>query len=244
MDGLPIWAPVLIFIVAMLYSSVGHGGASGYLAVLSLLAISRTQMATTALVLNILVAGIACLSFHRSKHFSLSLTWPFILLSIPGALLGSAIHVPESTYSLLLAFALIVAAVRLSGLLNPLMRKENLRPLRLPAAMPLGGVIGLVSGIVGIGGGIFLSPVMLLAGWANVKQVAATSACFIVVNSIAGLATRVVCHNADFGISPVFPLAGLAGGLLGSSLGARTCSSPALRRILAAVLVTAAFKLL
>jgi hypothetical protein len=244
MDGLPIWAPILIFVVAVLYSSVGHGGASGYLAVLALLATPRAEMATTALVLNILVAGIACISFYRSKHFSLALTWPFILLSIPGALLGGAIDVPESTYSLLLAVALIVAAVRLSGLLNPLLRDERLRPVRLPVALPLGGAIGLLSGIVGIGGGIFLSPVMLLARWANAKQVAATSAFFIVVNSIAGLGSRVISHNADFGISPVLPLAALAGGLLGSSLGARAFSSLALRRVLAVVLMTAAVKLL
>lgn len=244
MDGLPIWAPILIFIVAVLYSSVGHGGASGYLAVLSLLAIPRAEIATTALVLNILVAGTACLSFYRSKHFSLALTWPFILLSIPGALIGGAIHVPESIYSLLLAVALLAAAIRLSGLINPLSNEENLRPLRLPAAIPLGGAIGLLSGVVGIGGGVFLSPVMLIARWANVKQVAATAAFFIVVNSIAGLSSRMISHNADFGIIPVLPLAAFAGGLLGSSLGARIFSSLALRRVLAAVLVTAAVKLL
>ncbi len=218
MDGLPIWAPILIFAVAALYSSVGHGGASGYLAVLSLLAIPRAEMATTALVLNILVAGTACLSFCHSKHFSLGLTWPFIVLSIPGAVIGGAIDVPERAYSLLLAFALIVAAVRLSGLLNPLIGKGEVRPPRLPLAAPLGGFIGLLSGIVGIGGGIFLSPVALLARWGNAKQIAATSAFFIVVNSIAGLGSRVISHNADFGIVPVLPLAALAGGLLGPAL--------------------------
>ncbi|MDO8587318.1 MAG: sulfite exporter TauE/SafE family protein [Armatimonadota bacterium] len=244
MDGLPIWAPLLIFVVAVLYSSVGHGGASGYLAVLSLLAIPRAEMATTALALNILVAGTACLNFHRSNHLRLRLTWPLIVLSIPGALIGGAIYVPERVYSLLLAVALLAAAVRLSGLLNPLSREEKLRPLRLPAAVPLGGAIGLLSGIVGIGGGVFLSPVMILARWAGAKQVAATSACFIVVNSIAGLSSRMISHNADFGIVPALPLAAFAGGLIGSSLGARRFSSLALRRVLATVLVTAAVKLL
>lgn len=244
MDGLPVWTPLLIFVVAVFYSSVGHGGASGYLAVLSLLAIPRAEMAATALVLNILVAGTACLNFSRSKHFRLALTWPFLLLSIPASLIGGAIDVPESIYSLLLAGALLVAAVRLSGLLNSLSREEKLRPLRLSVAVPLGGAIGLVSGIVGIGGGVFLSPVALLARWANVKQVAATSACFIVANSIAGLSSRIISHNAEFGIGPVLPLAAFAGGLLGSSLGSRTLSSLALRRVLATVLVTAAIKLL
>lgn len=244
MDGLPIWAPVVIFFVAALYSSVGHGGASGYLAVLSLLAISRAEMATTALVLNILVAGTACLNFGRSKHLRLALTWPFILLSIPGALIGGAIHVSESVYSALLAIALLVAAVRLSGLLDPVSSVEKLRPLRLPVAMPLGGAIGLLSGIVGIGGGVFLSPIALLAKWANAKQVAATAACFIVVNSIAGLSSRMITHNADFGIMPALPLAAFAGGLLGSTIGARTFSNLALRRVLAVILVTAAVKML
>ncbi|MDO8682682.1 MAG: sulfite exporter TauE/SafE family protein [Armatimonadota bacterium] len=244
MEGLPIWAPLLIFVVAALYSSVGHGGASGYLAVLSLLAIQRSEMATTALVLNILVAGIACINFSRSKHLRFALTWPFILLSIPGALIGGAITVPERIYSLLLAVALLAAAVRLTGLINPLSCEEKSRPLRLSVAAPLGGAIGILSGIVGIGGGVFLSPVVLLARWANAKQVAATSACFIVVNSIAGLSSRMISHNADFGIIPILPLAAFAGGLIGSSLGARAFSSLALQRVLAAVLVTAAVKLL
>jgi len=244
MDGLPVWAPLLIFVVAAFYSSVGHGGASGYLAVLSLLAIPRAEMATTALVLNILVAGTACLNFSRSKHFRLALTWPFMLLSIPAAFIGGAIDVPENVYSLLLAGALLVAAVRLSGLLGPLSREEELRPLRLSVAVPLGGAIGLLSGIVGIGGGVFLSPVALLARWANAKQVAAMSACFIVANSIAGLSSRIISHSADFGIVPILPLAAFAGGLLGSSLGARTLSSVVLRRVLAAVMVTAAVRLL
>ena len=244
MDGLPIWVPLLVFAVAALYSSVGHGGASGYLAVLSFLAIGRAEMATTALVLNILVAGTACLSFSRSNHFHLGLTWPFILLSVPGALIGGAIDVPQRIYSLLLAMALLAAAIRLSGLISPVSREDKLRPLRLPLAVPLGGVIGLISGIVGIGGGVILSPVALLARWADAKQVAATSACFIVVNSVAGLSSRVISHNADFGIIPALTLAAFAGGLVGSSLGARTFSSLALRRVLAAVLVTAAVKLL
>ena len=244
MSELPFWAPLLIFAVAMLYSSVGHGGASGYLAVLSLLAISRTEMATTALVLNILVAGTACVCFMRSKHLRLALTWPFILLSVPGALIGGAVRVPESVYSYLLAFALLAAAIRLSGLLNRSSGDDEFRPLRLPVAVPLGGAIGLLSGIVGIGGGVFLSPVILLAKWADAKQVAATSACFIVANSVAGLSSRMISHNADFGIIPVLPLAAFAGGLLGSGLGARTLPSLVLRRILAIVLVTAAVKLL
>ena len=244
MNELPFWVPLLIFAVAMVYSSVGHGGASGYLAVLSLLAISRTEMATTALVLNILVASTALVSFMRSKHLTLSLTWPFILLSIPGALIGGAVKVSESVYSYLLAVALLTAAIRLSGLLNRSPVDGEFRPLRLPAAVPIGGAIGLLSGIVGIGGGVFLSPVILLAKWADAKQVAATSALFIVVNSIAGLSSRMISHNADFGIVPVLPSVAFAGGLLGSSLGARTFSTLLLRRILAVVLVTAAVKLL
>jgi hypothetical protein len=170
MNELPFWVPLLIFAVATLYSSVGHGGASGYLAVLSLLAISRTEMATTALVLNILVAGTALVSFMRSKHLRLALTWPFILLSIPGAVIGGAVKVSEGVYSYLLAFALLAAAIRLSGLLNRSSGDDEFRPLRLPVAVPLGGGIGLLSGIVGIGGGVFLSPVILFAKWADAKK--------------------------------------------------------------------------
>ncbi len=201
-------------------------------------------MATTALVLNILVAGTACISFSGSKHLRVALTWPFMLLSIPGAVIGGAIRVSEGLYSYLLAAALLAAAIRLSGLLNRSPCENEFRPLRLPLAVPIGGAIGLLSGIVGIGGGVFLSPVILLARWADAKQVAAASACFIVANSIAGLSSRMISHNADFGIIPVLPVAAFAGGLLGSSLGGRTFPSLVLRRILAVVLVTAAVKLL
>lgn len=235
---------LLIFLVAALYSSVGHGGASGYLAVLSLCAIPRDEMKATALVLNVLVAGIASIAFIRSGHFKWRLTWPFILASIPAAYFGGRWHVSEHVYGLLLGLALLVAAGRLLNLLAPTDSANEPQTLRLTAALPVGAGIGGLSGLIGIGGGIFLSPILLFTRWATVKETAATSAVFIVVNSLAGLCGNFTRHQ--FSLTPFLPIiaAALCGGLVGSYLGARHSSPQLLQRLLAAVLLLAAGKLL
>lgn len=232
-----------MFFVAALYSSVGHGGASGYLAVLTLLAAPRLEMATTALVLNVFVAGVAWVTFARAGRFSLSLTWPFIVLSVPAAFLGGALHVAGWVYSLALAAALLMAAWRLSVRFAPGEKREIMAP-SLSVAIPTGAGIGLVSGIVGIGGGVFLSPIIILSRLASPREAAATSALFIVVNSLAGLAGRLT--RAGFQMGALWPLifAGFAGGLVGSRFGANKFSNTVLRRTLAVVLVVAAGKLI
>ncbi|MGB2867066.1 MAG: sulfite exporter TauE/SafE family protein [Bacteroidota bacterium] len=234
----------LIFTVAALYSSVGHGGASGYLAALSLFAVAPAMMSTTALVLNVLVAGLSLYAYARAGHLSMNLAWPFILLSIPAALLGGAIHVSDRTYFLLLAGALLFAAVRLA------IRQSHSgtgpgtsRPV-LVVSLPVGAGIGLLSGVVGVGGGIFLSPIMILMKWADTKQTAAVSALFIVVNSIAGLGGRFLRGGLEFGPMLPFLLAAFLGGLAGSYAGANKFSGLTLRRLLAFVLLIAAGKLL
>lgn len=234
------WLLILsIFLVAFLYASVGHGGASGYLAVLSLWAIPAQQMAASALILNLLVSGIALFSFAKAGYFSWRLTWPFALASIPAAWLGGWLQVAPQAYDWLLSLVLFVAAWRLWMEL-PSVSVIGHPPLAI--ALPTGAGMGLVSGIVGVGGGIFLSPLIMLKRWADPKRAAATSAFFILANSGAGLLGRAVKGPLAIGPLPWLILAALLGGTIGSSLGANHFSGMYLRRILAFVLVIAALK--
>jgi uncharacterized membrane protein YfcA len=244
MAPLPLWLIISVLLVAALYSSVGHGGASGYLACLSLVpgSLAPTQMATTALTLNLLVTGIALWAFVRTGHLSMRLLWPFVLASVPAALLGGLTPLPLRAYTLLLAAALLLAAVRL--LTRPLQGAAALRPTQWPVALVSGAVIGWLSGALGIGGGIFLSPLVLFLGWATPKQAAACSACFIFANSAAGLAGRWFQGAVEFGVWWPLVIAAALGALIGSRMGAGRFSSAALNRVLAIVLLTAAVKLL
>jgi len=249
---------LLVFLVATLYGSVGHGGASGYLAVLALLGYAPAMMSTSALLLNLVVAGTAWLTFWRAGYGSWRLIWPFLATSVPCALLGGWLDVSAQIYHRLLAVALLFAAGRLCLSAFQMAQAEPKRSVAPPArrdtssaarmvpprsvALPVGAGIGLISGIVGVGGGIFLSPLMVLCRWASAKQTAAASACFIVVNSAAGLAGRVAAgHVAVDGLAPLIGAA-FAGGWLGSRLGAGYFSNPVLCRILAGVLMVAAVK--
>lgn len=229
-----------VFFVAVLYSSVGHGGASGYLAVMALFSIAAATASTGALVLNVLVAGTAWAAFRRAGHFQWSLTWPFLLGSVPLAFAGGLLKTSEPVFKALLAFALACAALRM---FLPDRTPDEVRGVRpLPAAW-IGGGIGMLSGIVGVGGGIFLSPLMILMRWAEPKAVAATSACFIVINSVAALAARFVKGGLETSIQLPWVAAAFAGGLLGSRLGARRLGTVWLRRLLGVVLLIAAVKL-
>lgn len=234
---------VFIFFVAALYSSVGHGGASGYLAVLSFFGTAPAFMSSTALLLNVLVAGIGTFVFYRAKHLSWRLAWPFVVLSIPAAFLGGIIHVSDKTYFLLLACALAAAAVRLALSFSPPTTEVTLHPPTVAVALPTGGLIGFLSGVVGVGGGIFLSPIMILRRWADPKKTSAVSALFIVVNSVAGIVGRILRGGFEFSAAPPFIVAAFLGGLAGSHYGANRFAGMTLRRILSAVLLIAAFRL-
>jgi uncharacterized membrane protein YfcA len=234
---------VLIFIVAFLYSSVGHGGASGYLAVLSFLSISPNQMSTTSLVLNILVSTISFIFYLREGYFSFKLTFPFILASVPAAFLGGLLHIEAKTYYLLLAIVLILASIRLFINLKE-DKKVNVRLPKLSLTLSSGVGIGFISGIIGLGGGIFLSPLMILMKWADPKVTSASSAFFILVNSISGLCGKAVSNSIDFGFLTPFILFALVGGFSGSYLGSKKFSSLVLKRMLGIVLIIAALKLI
>lgn len=237
---------ILVFLVAGIYSSAGLGGASGYLAILSLFSISHEVMATSALCLNILVAGVAFWSFCKKGFFSWRLTWPFMLTSIPAAYLGGLCKVSSRAYSLLLGIALIAAVFRLLMDRNG---EEELLNATIPpliVALPVGLCIGYFAGVVGIGGGILLGPLAILWRWGGSKQVAAMTALIIFVNSLAGLLGRFFGGDWEI-LSPAFfvfvTVAALSGGLLGSHLGANLFSNRWLKRILATILALVAVKL-
>lgn len=239
------WLVPSFFVVAVLYASVGHGGASGYLALLSLApaALAPDQMATTALTLNLIVAGMGWLAFVRAGHFVGRLAWPFLAASVPAAFLGGAMSVSVQIYAVLLAGSLLVAALRLVIAVRR-QAEGSMKPPAWAVAVPVGAGIGWLSGVVGVGGGIFLSPLLLLLRWANVQQTAAASACFILVNSAGGLAGRFTRGAMDYGTLWPLLMAAFAGGLVGSRLGANHFSATLLKRLLVVVLLVASLKLL
>lgn len=232
----------LIFVAAALYSSVGHGGASGYLAAMGLLGVAPAVMKPTALILNLLVASLAAIQFGRAKAFSWSTFWPFAAGSIPMAYLGGLLDVPPSAYKVLVGFVLLYAAYRLWR--RPTVAEKAVRKPPLLLALLAGAGIGFLSGLIGVGGGIFLSPLLLFAGWADPKTTAGVSAVFILVNSAAGL----LGHTSGVMAIPPegvwFVLAAVAGGALGSRWGSRRFGHARLRRLLAVVLVIAGGKML
>ena len=233
-----------LFSVAALYSSVGLGGASGYLAVLSMTTFAASEsiwLKQYAWSLNLIVAGIAFWHYHRSGHHVRELSVPFISASVPMAALGGFMLVEGAVYDTLLSLALIVAAWRLvSGDAGV---SEAVRPSATKAAW-VGGGIGLASGVIGLGGGIFLLPALMLGRWATAKEAAATTSLFVWLNSIAGLAGAGLAGRIDLDLGLLVPFASvvLVGGFLGSRYGSRMSSQSGIRGLLVVVLVLAAFK--
>lgn len=229
-----------IFLIAVLYSSVGHGGASGYLAFMALVGLTPEMMRPAALVLNIFVSLIAFISFARNRHFRFSLIWPFVVTSVPFAFLGGSFSVDARVYKIILGIFLVFAVSRM---LLQAKEKGSYKDVRIPLALLVGAVLGFFSGLIGIGGGIILSPVILLLGWAGMKQTAAVSAVFILVNSIAGL-SGFILHNdwPQMSIGPIVA-AGVLGGLAGSYLGSYRIGERPLTYALSFVLLLASVKL-
>lgn len=235
---------LLIFAAALLYSSVGHAGASGYLAAMALCGVAPAVMKPSALVLNVLVATIATVQFYRAGRFSFSLFWPFALASVPLAFVGGALTLPGTYYKPAVGLVLLFAAYRLLRVPQEVDEKPETKPLPLPSALVSGAGIGLLSGLTGTGGGIFLSPLLLFMGWAETRESAGVSAAFILVNSIAGLAGLMTGLAVLPQAVPLWAVAAVAGGLIGSGLGSRYLKSHVLRRLLAGVLVVAGAKLI
>lgn len=226
-------------VAAVLYSSVGHAGASGYLAVMAFLGTAPATMRPTALVLNLVVASIATWRFGKAGLFSWRLFWPFALGSIPLAFVGGAITLPGHWYRTLVGLILWAAALRLWLDL----RVATPTPPSTPAAVISGGGIGVLAGLTGTGGGIFLSPLLLFMGWAGARETGGVSAAFILVNSLAGLAARPSSLAQLPEAMPIWAGAVALGGLVGSTLGSRSLGTPAFKRTLGVVLLIAGAKL-
>lgn len=240
---------LLILVAAALYSSVGHGGASGYLAAMALFGLAPATMKPTALCLNILVASIATVRFARAGCFEWRLFWPFAAASIPLAFVGGALTLPTTVYKQIVGLTLLYAAFRLFRFTRA--KREdaaeattNARTPPLVPAVLLGGLIGLLSGLTGVGGGIFLSPLLLLMKWADTRRTAGVSAAFILVNSVAGLSGNLTNLRALPPALPLLALAAVVGGLIGSEFGSRRLASVTIRRLLALVLVVAGVKMI
>jgi uncharacterized membrane protein YfcA len=232
-----------IFAAALLYSSVGHGGGSGYLAAMAFAGLAPAEMKPAALALNVLVAGIGTWRFARARAFVGALFWPFALTAVPFAALGGALELPSAAYRPLLGAVLLFAAARMAFTPAARFGQPNRNP-PLMVALACGAAIGLLSGLTGVGGGIFLSPLLIFAGWGEPRAVAAVSAPFVLVNSLAGLGGHLVRGLEMPAALPIWALAAVAGGLLGSGMGARRLGAPGLRRLLAVVLAVAGVKML
>src|SRR6266699_3356386 len=236
---------VLLFLaiglIAFLYSSVGHAGASGYIATMTLFGLAPTVIRPTALVLNILVASIGAFQFWRAGHFSWKLFWPFALLSIPAAYVGGYLQPSASILRILIGIVLLYSAARLVFRRSD--PPQTFPPSR-PIAVSVGAGLRFLAGLTGTGGGIFLTPLLLFCRWAHIRQAAAVSALFILVNSIAGLAGYFTAVHSVPTLGIVLGAAAIVGGFVGSRLGSRHFPTRTISILLAIVLTIAGAKLI
>lgn len=232
---------LLLPIVSFLYASVGHGGASGYLALMALFSFAPETMKPTALILNLFVAGISFFYYYKGGHFNKNLFIPFAIASIPLAFLGGTIEIDASIYKKILAILLVFAILKMLNVFGS--EKEDIKKVKLWQGLVVGGIIGFFSGLIGIGGGIILTPIILLLHWGNMKEAAAVSALFIWVNSAAGLVGQISSGVRIEIETFVLVLVALVGGVLGGYFGSKKINNKKLRYILAFVLLIACLKL-
>jgi uncharacterized membrane protein YfcA len=233
---------LILFVVAFLYAAVGHGGASGYLALMALYGAAPEEMKPTALMLNLFVSLTSFIQYYRGGYFKWKIFVPIALASIPMAFIGGRITVEDRLYKTVLGVLLLFPVIRFFFFKN--VPDEELKPHNTGVALASGGAVGLLSGMIGIGGGIILSPILLLLKWTNQKQTAAISALFIFVNSIAGLMGQLT-QGITFSANMVmYVVVAFAGGLLGAYFGSMKFNQNFLKYTLATVLLIASYKLL
>ena len=230
-----------LMLIAFFYSSVGHGGASGYLALMALFSFAPESIRYYALILNLVVSAIAFISYYRAGFFRLRLVLPFLLASMPAAFFGAKISINPTMYKIILGIMLITAVMRMLFVGNTENDKTHDPPFAM--ALGIGLILGLVSGIIGIGGGILLSPLLILARYAKIKEASAASALFIFLNSASGL-IGLMSTKISFEPHLIYWISGvMAAGLVGSAIGSRTISELNLKRVLSLVLIAASIKL-
>jgi uncharacterized membrane protein YfcA len=232
----------LLFVVAALYSTVGHGGASGYLASMALVGMAPVDMRPTALILNVVVASVATRHFAQNGHFRWREFLPVILPAAPMAFLGGTVHLAATIYRPFVGVVLLLAAIR--AIVTARRPEATPRPAPLALLILAGAAIGLLAGLTGVGGGIFLTPLLLFTGWSPTHRAAGVSAPFILVNSLAGLGGLLTSPLAFPPALPWWIVVTLVGGWLGAAAGSRRLPSAPLRRALGAVLLIAGIKLI
>ncbi|NOT66019.1 MAG: sulfite exporter TauE/SafE family protein [Methylotenera sp.] len=233
----------LIFLAALLFSSVGHGGASGYLAAMALVGVMPAQMRPAALVLNVFVASIAVYKFYRAGAFSWQLFLPLGLASIPAAFIGGTLSLPSHIYKPVIGVVLLLAAWHVFSHAKRI-DNELLNKVSKTVLLGVGAVLGLLSGLTGVGGGIFLSPLLLFFKWGETRVISGVSAAFILVNSIAGLVGVLLKSPTLPSALPYWVLAAVFGGLIGAEYGSRKLANPSIRKLLALVLLLAGSKMI
>lgn len=233
---------MLLPLVAFLYAAVGHGGASGYLALMALYGFAPETMKPTALLLNLFVAGISFFHYAKSGHFNKKLFFSFAITSIPLAFLGGMIEIDATLYKQILGVLLVFAVLRMLNVFGK--ESDETKEIKMWQGLSVGGSIGFFSGLIGIGGGIILSPVIILMKWGNMKEAAAVSALFIWVNSAAGLGGQLSSGVKIDAQALILVAIAVVGGFLGGYLGSKKFNNKILRYLLAFVLLSACIKLI
>lgn len=235
--------PHLFFWIALLYAAIGSGGGSGYLAVMGLFDLDPDIMRPTALTLNILVTSISTFKFVRAGHFNGAIFWPIVCASVPAAFLGGRVDINGDIYHIAVGIVLLYAAWRLWRT-APHPNEEPQSEMPLWAALALGGGIGLVSGLLGIGGGIFLGPILILSGWTTTRQTFGITAPFVLINSISGLLGRLTILPELPSMIWIWLIMVGVGGWIGATIATRLTHTLWLRRMLALVLVFASVRMI
>ena len=230
---------IAFFAIAFVYSSVGLGGGSSYTALMSILGVGHVLIPTISLSLNTIVASLASWQYARNGHFRFSVLWPFLVSSIPMAFLGGRMELGETLFQILLLVSLIAVAIRIYFWSDPAFQTQRSRRIQIVLSLTIGAVLGFVAGTVGIGGGIYLVPIILILGIAETKEAAAAGAVFIVVNSVVGLTARAGLEGIPWEMVWPLAIAVLVGGLLGARLGAGKWKPRTLQKILGSIILVA-----